>query len=141
MRRHPSHLLLPLLVIGLGGLACGDDASPGRNTAPTLTGPTVQTTAVLSGDPVALTLEASDADGDALTYAWTQSPASPAGTFDDASASNPTWTAPLVDGSQRFTLKVTVSDGKGGAEQGAVDVDVASPFPDNHPPTLPAPTA
>nr|WP_147451484.1 Ig-like domain-containing protein [Corallococcus llansteffanensis] len=88
-----------------------------------------------SGVPVALTLEASDADGDPLTYVWTQSPASPAGTFDDASAPNPSWTAPPVDSSQRFTLEVTVSDGRGGSEQGSVDVDVRR---GNQPPTVAA---
>lgn len=133
MRRQPSRFLMPLLLLGLGALACGDDASP--NTAPTLTGPTVEVTGVGSEVPVALTLEASDADGDALTYAWTQSPAAPAGTFDDASAPSPSWTAPRVDSEQRFTLTVTVSDGRGGSEQGSVDVDV-SPLRANQPPTV-----
>ncbi|WP_375746501.1 Ig-like domain-containing protein [Corallococcus interemptor] len=117
-------LLLPLLVIGSGGISCGDDASPAPNTPPTLTGPTVQAASVTSGTPVETTLEASDADGDPLTYAWTQEPASPAGTFDNPSAPQPSWTAPDVDSARSFRLKVTVSDGKGGTTEGSIEVSV-----------------
>ncbi|WP_375761016.1 Ig-like domain-containing protein [Corallococcus exercitus] len=120
----PIRLLLSLVVIGFGAFACGDEASPIPNTPPTLTGPTVQAASVTSGTPVAMTLEASDADGDALTYSWTQLPASPAGTFDNPSAAQPSWTAPDVEGAQSFTLKVTVSDGKGGSTEGTLDVSV-----------------
>ncbi|NNC01832.1 hypothetical protein HJC10_03060 [Corallococcus exiguus] len=120
----PMRLLLALLFLGPGVIACGDDASPTHNTPPTLTGPTVQASSVTSGTPVTMTLEASDADGDALTYAWTQVPASPAGTFDNSSAPQPSWTAPDVASAQSFTLKVTVSDGKGGSVEGAIDVSV-----------------
>ncbi|MCY1047043.1 Ig-like domain-containing protein [Corallococcus sp. bb12-1] len=136
---HPSsRLLLPLLLIGL---ACGDDASPTSNTPPTLIGPTAQATQSTTGGPVELTSQASDADGDMLTYSWTQSPASPAGAFDDASLASPTWTAPEVNSHQRFTLTVTVSDGRGGSAQGSVAVDVAPPMTGNNPPTVSAPTA
>ncbi|WP_120523850.1 Ig-like domain-containing protein [Corallococcus exercitus] len=129
----PLRLVLPVLVIGLGGIACGDEASPIPNTAPTVSGPTVQAASVTSGTPVAMTLEASDADGDALTYTWTQLPASPAGTFDDPSAAQPSWTAPDVDSTQSFTLKVSVSDGRGGSSEGAIDVTVRKT---NQPPTV-----
>ncbi|WP_147444278.1 MULTISPECIES: Ig-like domain-containing protein [Corallococcus] len=136
---HPSsRMLLPLLLIGL---ACGDDAVPTTNTPPTLIGPTAQATQSTAGGPVALTLQASDADGDMLTYAWTQSPASPEGAFDDASLASPTWTAPQVNSNQRFTLTVTVSDGRGGSAQGSVAVDVTPPVAGNNPPTVTVPTA
>jgi|SRR5215217_27000 len=133
--------LLAWLFLGFGGLACGGDDPLPSNKPPTLTGPTAQPTAVSSGSPVSLTLEASDPDGDVLTFAWTQVPASPAGTFTNISAPAPSWTAPVVSASQRFALRVSVSDGRGGTEQGSVDVDVAPPVPQNTPPTLSTPTA
>lgn len=126
-------ILLPMLVIGLGGIACGDDASPTPNTSPTLTGPTVQASNVTSGTPVVMTLEASDADGDPLTYSWTQEPPSPAGTFDNPSSPQPSWTAPDVDSARSFQLKVTVSDGKGGSAEGSIEVSVRKT---NQPPTV-----
>ena len=60
-----------------------------------------------SGEPVAFTATATDADGDPLTYAWD---------FGDGGTSavaNPshTYTAPGT-----YTAKVTVSDGKGGTD-------------------------
>ncbi|WP_147468348.1 Ig-like domain-containing protein [Corallococcus interemptor] len=140
----PRLRLMTLLCLGSGVMACGDDASPipTPNTPPTLTGPSVQASSVTSGTPVPTTLEASDADGDLLTYTWTQEPAAPAGTFDDPSASQPSWTAPDVDSARSFTLKVTVSDGRGGTAEGAIDVSVRKT---NQPPivsaTVSAPTS
>ncbi|MFP2903618.1 Ig-like domain-containing protein [Pyxidicoccus sp. 3LFB2] len=128
-----------LLSLCVTGSACGnDDESPKpENRPPTLTGPTVQAAQVGAGEAVALTLDAADADGDTLTYAWLQTPASPAGTFSSTTAQSPTWTAPTVDGEQRFTLGVTVTDGKGGSVQGQVAVDVLPPVdPGNTAPTL-----
>ncbi|MCY1035076.1 Ig-like domain-containing protein [Corallococcus sp. BB11-1] len=141
MRHHLSQYLLPLLLLGLGGLACGGDDSTLINHPPTLIGPNAQTTQVSAGSPVELGVEATDSDGDALTYAWAQSPASPAGAFNDASARNPTWTAPQVESAQRFTLTVTVSDGRDGITQGTVAVDVSRALVVNKPPTVSTPTA
>jgi hypothetical protein len=63
---------------------------------------------------VKLTGFGSDVDGDALTFTWTQT----AGTtviLSDASATNPTFIAPLVDPSgQTLEFTLTVTDGNGG---------------------------
>jgi hypothetical protein len=107
------------------------------NQAPVLTeGPLASPDSVAGASPVTLTVTATDADNDALTYAWTQVPAQPAGTFSDASSRTPTWVAPSVSSTQLFTLQVTVSDGKGGSVQGARAVSVNPPASGNHAPVL-----
>jgi hypothetical protein len=75
------------------------------------------------GQSTGLSVTATDADNDTLTYSWTQSsPASPQGTLSSGTTPSPTWTAPTVGATTRFTLDVTVSDGKGGTATGHVTV-------------------
>jgi len=63
------------------------------------------------GSAVTLSAVARDADGDALTAAWTQI-GGPAATLDDAASLEPTLTAPLVEGvDATLTFRVDVSDG------------------------------
>jgi hypothetical protein len=85
--------------------------------------PKAITTAVVMGASTQLQARASDPDGDALSYSWTQtSPASPQGAFSSPSSDSPTWTAPTVGTATPFTLSVSVSDGKGGSTTGTVTV-------------------
>ncbi|MBH5321836.1 PKD domain-containing protein [Aurantiacibacter sediminis] len=51
-----------------------------------------------------------DPDGDTLTYSWTQTSGAPV-TLSDATAAAPTFTAPLVNGTQSFEFQLSVSDG------------------------------
>jgi len=74
--------------------------------------------------PVKLSIQAVDPAGGALTYAWTQLPESPAGTFSDATSPTPTWVAPGVRSASSFTLRVTVTDSTGGSTQSEVQVKV-----------------
>jgi hypothetical protein len=146
MYRQLSPYLAAVLLVGLLGSGCGSDdpqpPPPPGNNAPVLTGPSVSAPEAASGATVQLALTASDADGDTLTYAWTQTPPSPAGTFSDAAAASPTWTAPQVTANTPFQLRVTVTDGKGGSVSGNVTVTVRPPPVSNRAPTLAqAPTA
>lgn len=122
------------------GPACDNGDEPDRtiNTPPTLTGPTTPARQVAPGDTVALTLEATDAESDTLTYAWHQTPTDPAGTFSSTTDRTPNWTAPTVSAPQSFTLEVAVKDGKGGTSFGRVAVSVVPPVtvPGNTAPTL-----
>jgi hypothetical protein len=96
------------------------------NRAPTL-GPVTTTHVSLDeGSAASFSVVASDPDGDALTYSWSQSPFSPIGTFVDGSGAILSWTAPFLSRDTTFLLKVTVSDGKGGSTQGTVAVAVAN---------------
>lgn len=110
---------------------------PAPNHAPTISQVTATPDSVDEGSSTTLSVTASDTDGDALTYSWTQSPAAPAGTFTGTGASR-TWTAPIVSTNTTFTLQVTVSDGKGGSTQAAVDVLVANVPALNRAPTVDA---
>lgn len=67
--------------------------------------------AVDEGNAVTLSAVARDADGDALTAAWTQI-GGPTATLDDAASLEPTLTAPLIlGGDATLTFRVDVSDG------------------------------
>ncbi|MCP3136631.1 Ig-like domain-containing protein [Pyxidicoccus xibeiensis] len=138
LRIQPWLASLLLVVTALMGSACGDDNEPmpPANKPPSLTGPTVSDAQAAPGDVLTLTLAATDPEGDTLSYAWAQAPASPAGTFSSTTVASPTWTAPATGGT--FTLQVTVSDGKGGSVQGSVDVNVQQQQQQNRPPTVAA---
>jgi hypothetical protein len=131
-----SLLLVGVLASGCELLDIVDKPTPPANQPPTLTRVVATPTDVTAGNPVALTLEVTDPNGDTLTYSWTQSPASPAGTFNDTSTANPTWTAPQVTAETPFQLDVAVADGKGGNAQGSVVVKVMPAFPGNRAPVL-----
>jgi hypothetical protein len=91
------------------------------NTPPTADAGSDQT--VEEGATVTLDATgSSDADGDSLGYAWTQTggPDVQLSALDDA---QPTFTAPDVDGDQTLTFEVTVSDGDA-SDTDAVSVTV-----------------
>jgi len=88
--------------------------NPTFNVAATCTPTTVQ-----PGQTVKLNCQATDPDGDAVTYRWT----APQGTFNPADAANSTWTAPNQPGT--VVLTVTASDGRGGTATSSCTVNVA----------------
>ena len=67
---------------------------------------------VTEGGSVGLDASGStDADGDALSYDWTQT-SGPEVTLSDGTSATPTFTAPTVDADETLTFEVTVSDGE-----------------------------
>ncbi|WP_169558605.1 M36 family metallopeptidase [Myxococcus stipitatus] len=84
---------------------------------------------VPEGHPVTLRGEGHDADGDALTYAWTQT-AGPSVTLSDAAASSPRFTAPRVSKDTTLTFQLVVSDGKAASPPATVSVRVRNLGPE-----------
>jgi hypothetical protein len=79
-------------------------------------GPSGDPNPVDSGGQVQLSVTASDSLGHPVTYAWTAwnsaaPQAGPAGTFDDATAQNPIWTAPVNTGAvpASYSIKVVAT--------------------------------
>ena len=68
-----------------------------------------------------LTANATDPDGDTLTYKWT----TPQGTLANPAERQTLWTAPQQEGTVPVTI--AVSDGKGGNAQATVNIQVTRP--------------
>jgi len=79
-----------------------------------------------SGD-VNLVAITSDPDGDILTYQWSAD----SGTF-SGEGKSVTWTAPAI--SDNYTIRLTVSDGKGGTATASTTISAIDK--PNHPPTV-----
>jgi hypothetical protein len=111
----------------------------GTRQEPVISAIAVDPTTVNESQTVSLFVTASDAQGDALTYAWSQvTPATPAGIFTNGTSANATWRAPRVTATGAFTLKVTVSDGQGGTAERTVDLQVVNVPGLNQPPIVSA---
>jgi Big-like domain-containing protein/K319-like protein len=100
-----------------------------RNRAPVLAGnPVVTPSLPRAGDTLTFTVQASDPDGDALTYLWHQVGPAPRGTFvSSADGASVTWFSPAVGAETAFSLEVLVSDGHGAQVRGTVTVPVRLP--------------
>jgi hypothetical protein len=80
------------------------------NRAPVVDATVTAPTTVLAGDTAALSIGASDPDGDTLTYTWRTNP-SGAGTFTNADMPAASWRSGDVGADTNYTVQVTVSDG------------------------------
>jgi hypothetical protein len=105
-------LILSLMLAGATG--CSDD-DPANPVSPSNHNPLVSRVAVVpstvsAGEQAIVSCEASDPDGDALSYSWSSSAGQISG-----SGSIVTWTAPQITGD--YSISCTVSDGHGGEDQ------------------------
>jgi hypothetical protein len=82
-------------------------------------GPTSVPNPVFDNETAQLSVQASDVDGDDLTYFWSPEDGSITG-----AGSTVTYIPPNVVQQQIFTITVTVYDGRGGSDAGTVDVTV-----------------
>lgn len=78
-----------------------------------------------AGQTASIVLDAVDAEGDAMTYAWTSTCN---GTFTTSTSRNPTYRLTTVPASKQCDLKVTVTDARGAANTGKLTIK-AGPAP------------
>ena len=88
---------------------------------------------VKEGAQVSMPWTATDPDGDALTYSWSQNPSLPAISLNSQGLSPTTFTAPAVDANTDFTFTLTVITGTHTVED-SLTVTVRN----NHPPSADA---
>lgn len=108
--------LVGLLVTALLLAGC----CPVGNSAPQITSLSADPATVDPGADTAITCVATDADGDTLTYSWSYS--GPAVGSIAGTGGTVDWTVPDAEGT--YTVSVTVSDGKGGTDEGTCTVIV-----------------
>lgn len=95
------------------------------NTWPVVTNVSAVPNYLVKGAATVLTAQASDADGDSLTYAWTSTCS---GAFSSTQVSMPTFTLNSAATDSTCTLSVLVSDSKGGTTTGSFALPVGKPF-------------
>jgi len=104
-----------------GGMLLHLDTGAG-NSWPVINSVTATPASILDTQTSQLLVNASDTDGPSpLSYSWDLPPI--AGVLDDATIANPVFTPSYIEGSQTYTLTVTVSDGLH-IDIGTVDVTV-----------------
>src|SRR6185437_12090095 len=92
-----------------------------HNTAPQITaGPSASPDSITDIQTSTLSVTATDAEGDALTYSWT-----PSGGSISGSGSSVTFTPPAVVSPTTFTVALSISDGHGGTATGGTSVKVS----------------
>jgi outer membrane protein OmpA-like peptidoglycan-associated protein len=96
---------------------------PSGNAPPQVSAACDAPCTVEPGQSLNVTANATDPDGDQLTYRWT----APGGTFATPNGRTTLWTAPNQEGT--VPLTVTVDDGKGGTATATLNVTVARPRP------------
>jgi LmbE family N-acetylglucosaminyl deacetylase len=107
---------------GRGGSATGfvNVSVTDANRPPQITaGPTATPSSITDAQTSSLSVSATDADGHALTYAWT-----PAGGSISGSGATVTFTPPHVLSTTSVRIDVLVTDGHGGSATGFVNVSV-----------------
>jgi len=101
-------------------VSCGTDTPQEPQNQDPVIAQIIAPTTITGGQRTTLQVEASDPDGDALTFMWEVSGGLIAGNDIEA-----LWLAPTEPG--RYTIAVTVTDGKGSIVQKSVEVVVTAP--------------
>ena len=109
------------MLTACGGSSSDSTGSTNVDSAPVVEAGSDQT--VFESTTVQLDATASDANGDALTYAWTQDSGT-AVTLSSTSVSNPTFTAPDITGDETLTFTLTVTAG-GATASDSISVTVS----------------
>jgi type IV pilus biogenesis protein CpaD/CtpE len=114
-----------VLALTIGGAACAAKAprtAPAHPAAATNHPPVLRALCnpctVSVGKSAMLSADATDPDGDALTYSWR----APAGTLAAQSAPQTSWTAPTIEGPVPVTVRV--GDGKGATASDVITIQV-----------------
>jgi len=134
MTTHRHLPMVPMLVVGAMLLsACEHSplqpAPPRPNQRPIITSLTANPSPVSAGLPCVLTVEATDPDGDVLSYAWQVSAGQLSGT-----GATVTWTAPMETGVAH--VSVEVSDAHSGKASRSLDIQVTSQTLNNRNPVI-----
>lgn len=104
------------------------------NTAPVVALVQASRGQIQPGETILLNSSASDPDGDLLSYLWEDDCT---GTFQQTTTAQVYWTAPQsAPAGDRCTLKLSVSDGKGGSHWGTLSLSVAGPLLANQAPRI-----
>ena len=111
--------ILIALVLGIIVFYGCENGTEPKNEAPVISGLTAEPSSVESGGTSTLTCEATDQDGDELTYIWEESSGAING-----SGSSVTWTAPDSEGT--YSVSCTVDDRNGGSDIESVNISVES---------------
>ncbi len=107
-----------------------DSAIDEFGTLPSITGPSIESTLVGSGETVPITFSASSAQGNELAFAWTATCPNMSGArFSSTDVASPDWTAPinLTGQPQTCLLTVDVSEGGGLNVSGQLALIVSPP--------------
>lgn len=106
----------------LAGLTAGCSHLPRTHAASTNRPPAIRARcepcSVAPGQAVTLSADATDPDGDSLSYAWH----APAGTLTTPATRRTSWTAPMAEGPVPVTVKV--DDGKGATASDVITLQV-----------------
>jgi hypothetical protein len=102
---------------GHGGEATGTVVTMADHL-PVVETPTLSQAEIIVGEPITLSVTASDSDKDALSYSWSRSCN---GAFDDKTAQNPVFTLATMPDTGHCSFTVTVTDARGGQAMATVE--------------------
>lgn len=114
--------LAVIIAAGCGGGGGDGGGGGGGNRAPVIASLTPAQQAIWPAGTTQVTCNASDADGDNLTFNWT----APDGGTITGSGATVTFTAPLVAANGVCGVRCEVSDGRGGGDVETVNITVGA---------------